>query len=83
MKIINVILYTTKTNKQPFAEWQKKLTTKTESIVLARLARVRGGNFGDAKPIKGATGLYELRIDYGAGYRIYYGKIGTTIIVLF
>ena len=82
MKIVNIIFYTTKTGKQPFVEWQKKLDTKVESIVLARLARVRGDNFGNCKQIKKMEGIYELRIDYGAGYRIYYGKSGTTIVVL-
>ena len=82
MKIIDILLYTLDTGKQPFVEWQKKLGVKVESIVLARLARIRSGNFGDCKPIKGARGIYELRIDYGAGYRIYYGKSGTTVVVL-
>lgn len=82
MKIVDIILYTSHTGKQPFVEWQKKLDIKTESIVLARLARIRCGNFGDCKPIKGGKGIYELRIDYRAGYRIYYGKSGSTIIVL-
>jgi putative addiction module killer protein len=82
MKIETIILYTTDTGKQPFVEWQEKLDTKTESVVLVRLARIRGGNLGDCKQIKGSKGLYELRIDYGPGYRIYYGKIGSTIVVL-
>lgn len=82
MKIIDIVIYTTDTGKQPFIEWQKKLDMKVESIVLARLARIRGDNFGDCKPIKGCKGVYELRIGYGAGYRIYYGKSGTTIVVL-
>ena len=77
-----IILYTTDTGKQPFVEWQEKLDTKTESIILVRLARIRSGNFGDCKQIKVEKGLYELRIDYGAGYRIYYGKSGSTIVVL-
>ncbi len=50
--------------------------------MLTRLARVRGGNFGDCTQIKGGEGIYELRIDYGAGYRIYYGKSGATVVVL-
>ena len=82
MNIVEIIFYTTETGKQPFVEWQTRLDTKTEAIVLARFARIRGGNFGDCKVIKGGKGIYELRIDYGAGYRIYYGKSGSTIVVL-
>ena len=79
---ITIIIYETDTGKQPFVEWQEKLGIKTESVVLTRLARVRCGNFGDCKQIKSGNGVYELVIDYGPGYRIYYGKKGTTIVVL-
>lgn len=80
--IIDIIFYTTDTDKQPFVEWQKGLTTKVESIVLTRLARIRSGNLGDCKYIKNSDGVFELRIDFGSGYRIYFGKQGTIIIVL-
>lgn len=82
MKKIEIIPYTTSAGKQPFVDWHKKLTVATESIVLTRLTRVRSGNFGDCKQIKGGGGVYELRIDYGAGYRIYFGKSGETVVVL-
>ena len=82
MKIMDIVLYTTDTGKKPFAEWQTKLAPNTEAVILKRLARMRSGNFGDCKQIKGVRGIYELRIDYGPGYRIYYGKSGTTVVVL-
>jgi putative addiction module killer protein len=45
------------------------------------LNRIRLGNFGDCKPVgKGVNEL--LRVDYGPGYRIYYGKSKTTIVIL-
>jgi putative addiction module killer protein len=53
-----------------------------ESIVLTRLARLRTGNFGDCKVLRGCSGVYELRIDFGPGYRIYFGKIGSTLVIL-
>jgi putative addiction module killer protein len=40
------------------------------------------GNFGDSKIIKGGDGIWELRINFGPGYRVYFGKKGTTIIIL-
>ena len=40
------------------------------------------GNFGDAKQLKGKNGIWELRIDYGPGYRVYFGKKGTTIVII-
>ena len=48
--------------------------------VLARLARVRQGNPGDCKPV--GEGVSELRVDYGPGYRVYFGQQGQTLVVL-
>lgn len=82
MNTLKIVFYTTNTGKQPFVAWQNSLDTKIKSIVMAKIARIRIGNFGDCKTIKGCLGMWELRIDYGAGYRIYYGKSGSKIIVL-
>ena len=48
--------------------------------VLARLARVRQGNLGDCKSV--GEGVSELRVDYGPGYRVYFGQDGHTLVVL-
>jgi probable addiction module antidote protein len=45
-----------------------------------RIDRLAGGNFGDSKSI--GEGLHELRIDWGPGYRVYYGKIETACVLL-
>jgi putative addiction module killer protein len=42
--------------------------------VLARIGRIRRGNLGDCKPV--GEGVSELRVDYGPGYRIYFGQRG-------
>lgn len=65
----------------PFEEWYKSLKdTKTRQVILARLARVRSGNLGDWKNV--GSGVFELRIDFGPGYRVYFGRSGKTLIVL-
>ena len=48
--------------------------------ILVRLERLAVGNFGDARYLRGGMG--ELRIDWGAGYRVYFGRDGATVIVL-
>jgi putative addiction module killer protein len=82
MKTLIVIAYTTKTKKTPFDEWIRGLDGKAELIVLKRIARLRAGNFGDCKYLQNGNGIWELRISYGPGYRIYFGKDGNTIVVL-
>jgi putative addiction module killer protein len=82
MNIIKLVFYKTETKKEPFSDWASDLDYKTKSIVLERLTRIQTGNFGDCKPIKGYRGIYELVINYGPGYRIYYGKQGSVIVDL-
>lgn len=48
--------------------------------VLVRVQRMAAGNFGDCKPI--AEGVWELRIDWGPGYRVYYAQAGQRLILL-
>jgi len=48
--------------------------------ILVRIERLAGGNPGDVKPV--GEGISELRVDYGPGYRVYYKKVGQTVVVL-
>lgn len=53
---------------------------KTQAIILNRVNRLRLGNFGDCRCL--GQEIYELRIHYGPGYRIYFGDINDEIIIL-
>ena len=65
----------------PFDEWFDSLRDKRmQAAVDARLARVRAGNFGDCKSVGG--GVFELRINFGPGLRVYYGLRGQQVVVL-
>ena len=44
------------------------------------MARLRLGNFGDSKSV--GEGVLELRIDHGPGYRIYFGRDGSDVVIL-
>ena len=82
MSFIKILIYCTKNGRAPFSKWKDSLDEKTRAIVRTRIDRVRLGNFGDSKRIKNGNGIWELRIAYGPGYRIYFGKRKSTIIVL-
>lgn len=48
--------------------------------IVTRIDRLEHGAFGDCKPL--TRGLWELRIDHGPGYRLYYTKTGNTVVLL-
>jgi putative addiction module killer protein len=66
----------------PFVEWEDCLTRQERAIVTTRLARVRKGNFGDKDFIEGSKCIYELIVDFGPGYRIYYAIVGKKVVLL-
>jgi putative addiction module killer protein len=78
---IEITAYELSTGKCPFRQWLRELDVPIKSIVLKRLERIQNNNFGDCKRLQGST-LWELRIDTGPGYRIYFGKISNRIIIL-
>jgi putative addiction module killer protein len=82
MSLIKIIIYSTSTGKEPFTDWQNALDKSIKSIVRTRLDRVELGNFGDCKQVKNGRGLWELRLDCGPGYRIYFAKNGPKIVIL-
>jgi len=78
---MDIRLYRTKAGTVPFSEWFDGLQdVTTQQRIDARLARVRLGNIGDAKVVGG--GICELRLDFGPGYRIYFGQEDRTIVIL-
>ncbi len=64
-----------------YVEWLMKLKdTKAKIAAVRRVARIELGNFGDHKFCR--DGVWELRIDVGAGYRIYYAIAGKEVVLL-
>lgn len=82
MKPIKIVVYRTKSNKEPYYDWVEKLDKNSQAIIKNRIDRMTLNNFGDAKLLKNAAGVWELRINWGPGYRVYYGKKGSTIVLL-
>ncbi|MEY2429831.1 MAG: hypothetical protein QOJ40_2716 [Verrucomicrobiota bacterium] len=74
------VLEFTRAGRSPFAEWFNGLDSVTAARVDRYVRRLEAGNFGAAKSLR--EGVYELRLDFGPGYRVYYGRHGKSIIVL-
>lgn len=73
--------YITLAGKNPFVEWLHSIRDKTtRARIRTRLSRLRLGNFGDARSV--GEGVHELRLDFGPGYRVYYGLADETVVLL-
>ncbi len=75
-------MYTTEDNQKPFLEWMHSLSDKKAGIkILDRIDRVQLGNLGNYKSLK--NGIFELKIYFGPGYRIYfaYGALDKILIL--
>lgn len=66
--------------RSPFAAWFDALNAPAAAKVSTALNRVEQGNLGSAKSV--GDGVLEYRIDFGPGYRIYFGRDGETIVIL-
>lgn len=66
--------------RSPFARWFRKLAPVAAARVDNYLRRMANGNLGDSKSVGG--GVVELRINYGPGYRVYFGRDGAKLIIL-
>jgi putative addiction module killer protein len=77
-----VKLYRAPEGNYPYQDWEDGLKDKaTKYKVQARIARIRQtGNLGRWKPVGG--GVLEIALDFGAGYRIYAGRVGLKLILL-
>lgn len=73
--------YVTASGADPFGEWFGALADRqAQARVQARVDRLERGLFGDARSC--GEGVWELRIHWGPGYRVYYARSGERIILL-
>jgi len=78
--MLQVHHYLTNDSRNPFDEWASTLDKVTRARVAQRLDRMAHGNLGDYKHVK--ERVYEARLDFGPGYRLYFAREGLEIIVL-
>ena len=75
-----ILYYTLPGGRKPFYDWFFSLDSTSADIVWERLEKVKIGYFGDHTNL--GDGLFELRIHFGPGYRIYFGRDGMKIVLL-
>ena len=66
--------------RSPFGSWFERLDGPIAARVTTALVRMERGNFSNVKGV--GSGVFECRLDFGPGYRIYFGKDGETLVVL-
>lgn len=81
IKPCEIRLYQTATGKEPYTEWENSLDKSVVARIDARLTRIReAGNIGTCEPV--GDGVYELKFDFGPGYRVYFGLETDTFMIL-
>jgi putative addiction module killer protein len=65
---------------EPFARWFADLDATSRAKVARAIARLQQGNFSNVKSVGG--GVLEYRIDFGPGYRVYFGRDGEALVIL-
>ena len=77
---MRVVHYVTPEGIDPFDRWLRRQNAEVRARVQIRIDRIEMGNFGDHHSV--GSGVSELRLDFGPGYRVYYGRDGADLVVL-
>jgi putative addiction module killer protein len=78
--VIEVREYVDAKGRTPYRDWVVKLDTAARVRVITAILRMERGNFSTAKGV--GSGVSELRLDFGPGYRIYFGRDGERLVIL-
>lgn len=78
---MELLRYRRENGEEPFTEWLAAMRDiAAQARIRVRLLRVAAGNLGDCQPV--GDGVSELRIHLGPGYRVYFGRHGSAIVIL-
>jgi putative addiction module killer protein len=78
--VIELRYYLASDGKSPFEQWFTELDAAAAAKVSVALARLEQGNLSNAKGV--GEGVLEYRIDWGPGYRVYFGRDGEVLVIL-
>ncbi len=78
-----IIVYADGEGNEPVTNWLAKFKdVRIRTRIIRRINRIEQGNFGDHRHIVGGEGVWELRLDFGPGYRVYYAEDGASVVIL-
>ncbi len=72
--------YLSPNGKSPFDEWFARLDPTARAKVAVAIVRLEQGNFSNVRPV--GEGVLEYRINFGPGYRVYFGRDGEVLVIL-
>ena len=78
--MFEIRIYTTPDGKEPFTKWLEGIDREARRRVNIALARLEDGNTGSLKSV--GDGVHEIRLTFGAGYRVYLGMDGLQLVIL-
>ncbi|MGA2807041.1 MAG: type II toxin-antitoxin system RelE/ParE family toxin [Terracidiphilus sp.] len=78
--VIEVREYVDAKGRSPYRDWLVKLDSGAIARIIAAVLRMESGNFSAAKGV--GAGVSELRLDFGPGYRVYFGRDGERLVIL-
>ena len=78
--MLEVRYYEAADGSSPFANWFAELDAAARAKVTRALARIEQGNLSNVKSV--GEGVLEYKIDFGPGYRVYFGRDGNVVVVL-
>src|ERR1700754_2144354 len=78
--MLEIRYYAAADGREPFAGWFADLDAVARAKVTRAVVRLEQGNFSNVKSV--GEGEFEYRIDFGPGYRIYFGQDGQTLVIL-
>ena len=78
--MIEIREYLTSQGRSPFGQWFEGLNAPAAARIATAMVRIEQGNLSNAKGV--GEGVLEYRIDFGPGYRVYFGKDGQALVIL-
>jgi putative addiction module killer protein len=77
---VEVLEYLDWNGRSPYADWFENLSAPAAAKVAVAITRLAQGNFSNVKGVAG--GVYEYRVNFGTGFRIYFGKDRERVVIL-